>query len=343
MHHFEILLPFGLPAPEIAPDLLRTLRAPALSTLIAKAKAAALQGFDPFARTLPHEVWLAERLRLPEGTGSDSSPPVALSRMRGLQMESNEGYWFLLQPVHIHIARDHLVLTDTRRTNLSEPESRALFDTAQPLFQQAGKDLLYGNADTWLLRADDWRHLQTATPDAACGHNIDIWMPKGEGERAWRKLQNEVQMEWHEHAVNTERAAQHLPPVNSLWLWGGAQAGPNMPDMPYAYTGAPFTAGGTAITSDNLPDLLSTAPSAHLVRLDDLSEAALAQDWGSWLEAMQALEQTWFAPLLRALQAGQTQKISLILGHHAQLRTFTASRLSLRKFWIKPSLTSLLP
>ncbi len=238
MRHFEILLPFALPAPELAADLLRTLNVPALSTLVAKAKTPVSRNFDPFSRSLPHETWLAERLGLANQLVADSSPPLAISRMRALQPESTAGFWFLLQPVHIHIARDHLVLTDLRRTTLSEQESRALFDAALPLFRQAGKDLQYGDANTWFVRADDWRQLQTATPDAACGHNIDIWMPKGEGERAWRKLQNEVQMEWHENAVNTARAAQGLPPVNSLWLWGGAETGTKTIDKPYAHTGS---------------------------------------------------------------------------------------------------------
>ncbi len=89
-------------------------------------------------------------------------------------------------------------------------------------------------------------------------------------------------------------------------------------------------------------DLLSALPNLRLLRLDDLSEAALAQDWAGWLDIMHALEQAWFAPLLQALQAGQLQHITLIVGHHAQLREFTVSRHALRKFWVKPSLARLL-
>jgi hypothetical protein len=342
MSHFDILLPFGLPSPHIAPDLLRALSAPALSTLLARAKAPVHREFDPFSRALPHEIWLAGQLGLATQCVENNSPALTISCMRRLRLAPSEGVWFLLQPVHIHIARDHLVLTDMRRTRLSEQESRSLFETAQPLFQEAGKVLQYGSADTWFVRADDWRGLQTATPDAACGHNIDIWMPKGEGERAWRKLQNEVQMEWHEHVVNTVRADRRLPPVNSLWLWGGADAGLNLAEKLYAHSGKTSGWAGMDAACESLPALMSTLPDPRLLVLDNLSEAALAEDWASWLENMHALEEKWFAPLLNALHAGKIDQIKLIVSHNAQLREFTVHKHSLLKFWAKPSFTRLL-
>jgi hypothetical protein len=39
-----------------------------------------------------------------------------------------EGYWFLPQPIHIHVARDHLVLTDTERLEISQAEAEAFCD-----------------------------------------------------------------------------------------------------------------------------------------------------------------------------------------------------------------------
>jgi hypothetical protein len=337
MSHFDILLPFGLPSPEMAPDLLRALNTPALSMLVARAKTPVCRAFDPFSRTLPHESWLAGELGLTRRLVADSSPALAVSRMRDLHLAPDDGIWFLLQPGHIHIARDHLVLTDLRSTPLSEQESRALFDAAQPLFQEAGKTLQYGSADSWFVRADDWRSLRTATPDAACGRPIDIWLPTGEGERAWRKLANDVQMEWHEHAVNTARAEQSLPPVNSLWLWGGADAGSDIAAKSYAHSAALSGA------NDTVSMLMSTLPDPRLLVLDNLSEAALAEDWGSWLERMHALEEKWFAPLLSALQAGKIRQLKLIVGHSEQLREFTVNKHALLKFWAKPSLARLLP
>ncbi|HEX7643064.1 MAG TPA: hypothetical protein VF472_12730 [Burkholderiaceae bacterium] len=321
MRHCEILLPFGLPPPELAADLLRSLQAPALAALLGKAAAPAVESFDPFARSLPHENWLAERMGLP--SAAMSSPPMAAPHMLELGQTADEGHWFLLHPVHIHIARDHLVLTDRRRLPLAEVESRALFDMAKPAFEAAGKPLLYGNAGTWLVRADDWRGLQTASPDAACGHNVDIWMPKGPGEREWRKLQNEVQMEWHDNRINQEREARREQPVNSLWIWGGA-AFPIDAKPPALHEGG-----------------FDTTKEEAFALLDDLSEPALAEDWGLWLERVQALEAAWFTPLLAALKGGKLERATLYLTHAGELRTFIITKSSLLKFWARPNLARL--
>jgi hypothetical protein len=348
MSHLDILLPFALPPPEIAPDLLQELNMPALSILLGRAKASVSLAFDPLSRALPHEIWLAGQLGLMTGQlVAESSPTLAISRLQSLHPAPDRGIWFLLQPVHIQVAREHLMLTDMRCAPLSEQESRALFQSAQPLFQAAGKTLQYGRPDTWFVRADDWRGLQTATPDAACGRSVDMWMPKGEGERAWRKLQNDIQIEWHEHAVNIARAQQRLPPVNSLWLWGGADASLHVADKPGRYTHADKTLGWADVASASGAVSVSTPAPAlsepHLLVLDNLSESALAENWGNWLESMHALEEMWFAPLLGALQAGQVGQIKLIVGHRAQLREFIICKRSLLKFWAKPSLARLLP
>lgn len=343
MSHFEILLPFSLPPEQLAPELLRELQLPALATLLARAKPGVSREFDPFSRTLPHEAWLSKRLLQTDGLHAESSPPLATARMKSLGLTADQGIWFILQPVHVLIAQDHFLLTDLRRLPLSEPEARALYDAALPTFELAGKTLRYGNATTWFVRADDWKDLRTATPDAACGHHIDRWMPQGESARAWRKLQNEVQMEWYEHPVNQARAEQRQTPVNSLWLWGAADASQPHGELAYAHSGAASPTAGIAADGEDLSSLLSKLPHPHLLVLDELSEAALAEDWRAWLERMRALELAWFAPLLAAIRNGQLTQIKLIVGSSEQQREFVISKAALLKFWAKPSLDRLLP
>ncbi len=350
MSHLDILLPFGLPPAGMAADLLRGLKTPALATLIARTKSVTQQSFDSFSPALPHEAWLAQQFGLAPQHPSDNSPPIAPALMKALGLKPLAGMWFILQPVHIHVARDHLVLTDPRQLPLQEQESRALFDTALPLFEEAGKALVYGNAQTWFMRAVDWHGLQTSTPDAACGHNIDIWMPKGGAARDWRKLQNEVQMHWHTDPVNTAREARGNKPVNSLWLWGGASM--TMETGPCRYQEV-FNLSGWMRGLRQFPlrqmqdcgpaDVIAVAPECGLLVLDTLAGPALSGDWASWLEAFQAIEAEWLAPLLAALQEKKLDQLSLILTHHAALSKFATNKNSLRKFWLKPALTRLHP
>jgi len=346
MSHLALVLPYGLPPAELAADLLRELDAPALALLVARAKREPVHPIDDFQRALPHEIWLTQTLARAEAGAS--SPPIAAALMQSLGLQPQPGIWFVLQPVHIHIARDHLVLTDPRRLELQESESRALFSVAEPLFAETGKPLLYGDAGTWFVQADDWAELLTATPDAAGGRNIDLWMPKGKGERDWRKLQNEVQMHWFDHRLNGEREARGLKPVNSIWLWGAQRAGQAASRSEY---GTAFNlhgwlrAFGQFVAAEkpaaDARAALAAGPQNGLVVVDALLEPALANDWGLWLQLLQALETEWFAPLLAALKDGALDQLSLIASNDAALAYFSASRGSLKKFWIKPSLAPL--
>ena len=345
MNHLDILLPFSLPPTEISADLLRELKTPALAQLLSRAKSgrqdSVRETFEGFHRALPHEIWLARTF----GVEGESSPRIAPGLMQSLGLQADEGTWFVLQPVHIHIARDHLVLTDPRQLPMSEEEARALYAVARDLFGEIGKTLLYGNTTSWFVRADEWSQLQTSTPDAAGGHNIDIWMPAGPGERDWRKIQNEVQMHWFNHPINAAREVQGVKPVNSIWLWGGSDA---IVPSQASYTNAfNFEGWAKAFTAphysraDSAAAALAKAPQHGLVYLDMLLEPALSNDWGRWLDSMQDLEAKWFAPLLDEVKAGKLSGLTLIASSDVHLRRFAVNRLSLRKFWITSSLAPL--
>ena len=356
MRHLEILLPFSLPPPELARDLLRELQLPALASLLGHASAAptaasgdaaARSGFE---RALPHETWLAHRFGMADGLKAGGSPPVAAALMRHLELPITPGHWFIVEPVHFHIARDHLVLADPRQLELTEAEARSLYDSAVPSFAECGMTLLYGTADYWFAHADAHRTLQTATPDATCGHNIDIWMPQGDSARAWRKLQNTLQMDWHAHPVNIVRAARGAVPTNSVWLWGGS----TVPE-PVAQADLPAVFGlhgWMRAFGDRVPLTMPAADAAALLAapaadgllvLDALLGPALNSDWAEWRDQLQTLETRWFAPLLAALSTGKIAGIACIMTDAARLQRCTTTRTALRKFWRRPSLAGLLP
>ncbi len=359
MSEIEILVPFGLPPAELAPDLLRNMTLPAVATLLARASvntagtATPTVAHDEFARALPHEAWLARRFGLEAALQRGGSPPVAAGLWRNLGGTPEAGHWFVVQPVHLHVARDHLVLTDPRQLGLSESDARSLFTSAQSAFAEADLTLHFGSANYWFVRADRHHDLQTATPDATCGRNIDIWMPQGDSARAWRKLQNEVQMGWYGHPVNDAREERRALPVNSLWLWGGveipAAPGSVVPPAIDALLGfSGWLAGFAEFARTAAPEpvadaVLAQAAPQSMLMLDALIEPALAGDWGRWLESWHDLETRWFAPLLAALADGRLDRIVLVISDGNRLQQYAATRNSLRKFWAKPALARLLP
>ncbi|NYE60389.1 hypothetical protein FHW58_001541 [Duganella sp. 1224] len=336
MTEITLALPFGLPPAELANDLLRALETPALATLLGRHSDLQYQVFNHDSRVLPHEAWLGDTL----GLGADGAFATACMRGCGLAAEASQGHWFLLQPAYVQISRTHFLLTDLRGLQLGEADSRGLYDIARPYFDDIGKPLLHGAPGLWFLRADDWAGLSTASPDAATTQSMGDWLPEGEHARAFRKLQNEVQMLWHEHPINEARQARGLQPVNSCWLWGGA--GPAAP------AGRVAVAGGTAWMDALAAPDSRQASAAQLIAqpgaalLADLIAPAQVGDWADWLARVQRLEQEWFAPLLAALQDGRIGGVRLVLSHRFGTSTVSTSRLALRKFWRKPTLTPLL-
>lgn len=324
MRALNLVIPFSLPPVEHARDLLAQLQAPALAKLLSRASLKSKKTGSGLDACLPHERWLA-------GHSSDNSPAVSATLMAALGLKNETGYWFVLQPVHLHVERDHLVLTDYRQLNLNDSESKTLFDAAHPLFEEQNQRLLFGSKDYWFMQADAWADFRTCTPDAACGHNIDVWSPSGGSSREWRRLQNEVQMLWHQHPLNESREQNNQPRVNGLWLWGGSQANESSPGL--------HTLASHLNNPHPAVDTSASEPTTHI--LDSLSSAALADDWSSWLHNMSAIDHGYLAPALAALDSGKLEVVNVILSDSTRLVHWSIARNSFRKFWAKPSLNRL--
>jgi hypothetical protein len=341
MSQITLVLPFALPIPEFAPDLVRALQAPALAALLSRTSSHARVPVNDAIRALPHEQWLANAL----GIDASGRPAFAAAAMRARGIEAQDGTWFIVHPIHIEIARTHLMMGDLRHLGLNEPDSRALFETALPYFEEAGHALLYGDANTWFMRADDWAGLDTSTPDAALGMDLTDWMPAGSSAAAFRRLQNEVQILWHTHPVNAAREARRLPPVNAFWTWGAADAAllpaSNAPQL------AAFDAGGAiALLADarpaDLAQFVGDAAGDTILWCGGAAPYAVGADWGGWVAQLQQLEAALFAPILDALMKGRVREVRLVLSHRDAHAEFTTTALAQRKFWRRPTLDRLL-
>lgn len=343
MSQLTVVLPFALPIPEFAPDLVRSLQAPALGALLSRTSSRRRVPPNDAVRALPHEQWLAQALGLMEA----GRPAWAAAAMRALGVQPEAGTWFIVNPIHIEIARTHLMMGDPRHLGLSELDSRALFEAALPYFEEAGHTLVYGDAGTWFMRADDWAGLDTATPEAALGMDLTDWMPSGERAAAFRRLQNEVQILWHTHPVNAAREARRLPPVNAFWAWGAADAG-RLPAR-----GAPklaaFDAGGVveAIAAERPADLAQFVSGLNgdaILYCASAAPYAVGADWGGWVAQLQQLEAALFAPILDALMKRRAGigEVRLVLSHREALAEFTTTAMAQRAFWRRISLDSLL-
>ena len=336
MNQLTLVLPFALPPSELAADLVRALQAPSLAALLSRSASAGRTPSGDDARALPHELWLARTLQC--GPHAAFAAPA----MRGFALDPGDdpAAWLIVNPAHIEIARSHLALHDLRKLHLAEDDARALFACAQPLFTELGHALLYGDAQTWFLRAAGWDQLETSTPDAVLGMNVGDAMPAGDAARAFRRLQNEVQMLWFDHPVNTARASRGLAPVNAIWPWG-AGGSVRAAAPPLSVFGVPgyLQAAAQQVVIDPGVVLAGLDP---LLVCGTLTGPALAGEWSAWLDAMHQLERTLFAPTLALLAAGKARSVRLILSHRTALLDTTTTPMAQRKFWRRITLESLL-
>jgi len=352
----HLLIPFALPSAAIASTALSGVDYPALAKLVARATLGEQVIGEDFQRTLPHERWVARQFGATgaHASAADDEAPLAPYMLLADGGMPGDATWACVQPVHVRIAHDHLVLIDPASLELSDDEAAALYEVAKPLVEELGVRIEAPTPRRWYLSSNAFGTLAGASPLRASGRNIEIWLPheahSGERSRAWMKLQNEVQMAWFEHPVNEAREARGLPAVNSVWFH--AQGAMRLVSSPFARVLSDAVATRGLALASSADHGRAPATFAHLgskpndagatlVELDPFSGPFIEQDWSRWNAAFADLERDWFAPALAALQAGDLDELGLTLCGDTGSVTLTATRGDLRKFWRRRVFASL--
>jgi len=360
----HLLVPFVLPSAAAAPTALAGLDTPALDKLIARATSGETVIGEDFQRTLPHERWVARQFGLAgSGAPGDDDAPLAPYMLLADGGSPGDVTWACVQPVHVRIAHDHLVLIDPSSLEIEAADAAALYAVAKPLIEELGVRIEAPTPYRWYLSCGTFGSLAGASPLRASGRNIEIWLPheagSGQRSRPWMKVQNEVQMAWFEHPVNEAREAQGLPAVNSIWLHAQGEMRPVRSPFAQVRSDAVATRGlalAAGVGIDGAPASFAawaaerrragdnangSGANATLIELDPFSAPFIAQDWGRWNAAFAAMERDWFAPALAALQAGELASLDLTLCGDTGSVDLTVTRGDLRKIWRRRVLASL--
>lgn len=218
-----------------------------------------------------HECWLRERLGL---TDDESFAACSLTR------SDDAARVWRLDPVHLHLGRDHLVLTDPGVLAVDPTAWRALAEAAHPLFAEEGLALDADLRPPWrLIEIDPDRPLRLRTRSMAgtLGRSIDARLPLGPDARRWRRLLNEIQMTWHAHPINEGFEERGLPTVNGLWIEGPSPAPSRWRDERQRQAAAclarALTAGSRA-PQDSPP----AQAASHIVRAEDAQGVVCLDD-----------------------------------------------------------------
>lgn len=179
---------------------------------------------ESFDRGLPYEKFLLG--------SQNASAPLEL-QSHGISVHP-ETCIARIEPIHIHAARDHLVLTSTQILDIQASEADALFDSVKEIFAEMSSVTHRAMPHKWFIESPALETLSTVSTAQAEGRNIDHWMPSDtsvEGvARQWRKWQNEIQMIWFNHPVNEARQAEGMLSINSVWISGNGKLADIKPD-----------------------------------------------------------------------------------------------------------------
>lgn len=290
----HLLIPHASAASEAGTAALKVVKLPNLAALLARLQpqedASAPHEADEYSLSAPHERALAA---LHGWSGEDGRLPWAAAAAAddGLRAEhdTSGAPWGRLTPVHWHVGSDSVTLVDPAALELTEAESRALFEAVKPSFDAEGWTLLWGAPLRWHVRHEALAGLACASLDRAIGRNLDLWMSDAPEARRLRRMQVEAQMIWHDHPVNDARDASRRLLVNSFWLDG---CGAAQPRRPLAEAG---------------------------VQVDErLRAPLLAGDWAAWVAAWQTLDAGPVAALRARAEAGEAVTLTLCGERHAR-------------------------
>ncbi|HYM46866.1 MAG TPA: hypothetical protein VES91_00205 [Burkholderiaceae bacterium] len=278
--HFTLLVAGALLPGELAVALSSSLATPTLKSRIARAALAGQAGSA--SADSAHLDWLAHKLFAQAAPAPTA--PYAYARLSGAI--SNAFTWHA-DPVHVEIARDHLIVQSTGDA-LTKDESTPLMNVANELASDLACRFI-GAGDRWFLQSErDWAI--DAVPLAAV-LEAPVVMPGGRDAQVWNRLHNEIQMAWHTHAVNQAREANQLRTINGIWLHGGGRWKP-LPPIEYAqvhsdeptWQGAAQAAGALGVPSS------TNVVNSSLLVIDDPWLPKRLEDWEAWLRAMAAID-----------------------------------------------------
>jgi hypothetical protein len=173
-----------------------------------------------------------------------------------------------------------------------------------PLFGDEGMALDAPHPGRWYLRLPAGAEApRFPHPRVVLGDDLSLHLPRGPEARRWLRLLNESQVLLHHADFNRARAVRGLPPINSLWFWGGGQ-------LP-----AGVVCRATRVASDD-PLLLGALRHAGLAAVD-YAAAAPAGPGSSvvdlrMLDDVAILDRDWLAADLSALKRGRFGRVELV-------------------------------
>ncbi|HZX70038.1 MAG TPA: phosphoglycerate mutase [Rhodanobacter sp.] len=218
-------------------------------------------------------------------TGVDAQLPAAAITREFLVGDAADTCWLSADPAWVRADMTGARLLACGQLQLDMAEARALAEPLQPVFAEAGMQLLVSTPDRWHVQLPaDLALPKFDPPEQAMGEDLSQHLPPGAEGRQWRILLNDIQVLLHQHPLNAQRRARGLAPVNSLWLWGGGRLPKPMRGSLDGAVSDDLLLRALAARADvvqlaRTARTVSSAVPGWLVDLQDLPAAEIASTW----------------------------------------------------------------
>ena len=237
------------------------------------------------------------------GTPAHGTPPTAATV-------------YMATPVHYVAEMSNVRLPADGVITLERPEAEKLSADFNRVWGDAGLRLVRGRHADLFCVIDHSPAATTRDPVDVLGRHIGDYLPTGEGAPRLRQLMSEIEMWLFEHEMNRRRAADAVPLMNGLWLWGGGAALQSLPRI------EGWTAGEDPLFSAWAEGAGSRLP---LAATSGVAVFAAQPGTAAWRD----MELNWLQPSLKALRSGRIERLDISAGH----RCFSVGAAWRWRFW----------
>jgi hypothetical protein len=299
---------------------------PALQTLIGRSDAGESRCDD-------EQAWLCEQF----GVQRQADWPSAPIALFGAGMPPGEDFWLSADPVHLQVNRDQLILLAPETLSITDAESVSLCAALNRHFATDNFTFLAPQAHRWYLKTAQPARIHTSGLSRAIGHDVDRMLPEGEDRLAWHRIFNEVQMLLHAHPVNEEREQRGALPINSLWFSGGGTLSRASTSFQAVIGSSTLAHGLSKLTeipfTATEPGIAAISANDVLIELRDAATASMRLDPVAWKDALEDLEQHWFAPLAGLLRKGRIRQLVIATVANGHSYRWSVNRMNLWRWW----------
>ena len=257
--------------------------------------------------------WRAEAFRVIASDGA-AMPSIAAAALAPGASRAAHSWVYMATPVHLLAGMTSVSLPDDGILELEPAEADALAADFNRVFGGEGVSLERGRDALLLCRFEAPLRATTSAPEAAAGHDIWTYLPRGEDAPRLKRLTSETEMWLFDHAVNRRRRESQRRVITGLWLWGEGAADAEAPSVD-GWTGGDDPLFGSFGRVERYPG----ASTSGVVAVPDWPGTPVWRD----------VEERWLAPALADLWAGRLRSIAI----SAERRCMRLSGRALRRFW----------